>query len=385
MKLGKILGTLLVLLAMFVFVGCGDPGVLTLEVTTYHEDDCLYESMTLSLYLGYQDYRDCEKVDKIVLYNKTLDKVIYETENSPYNNPKSLYEIKIDYDWVTEEEGEKVYEYYWQHGENISNTVAVKVKHYNPFRVSCDDYTAIPAGLDDDFYNIQKLYYIPDVYRFSPVSMSFDGGPMYTMYEGQKFSDPFYLTLSNYEDDKFFSSFNTLTQYVMNEGENSFTKTDVIINNKYGNYTVNFTPTASSCKIYFETPNGDKSDVITLEKVNLDPDLQCIYDDSAEIDSYGFLNLPANSTDQQRTITVSFNGNNKEMILYNNVTFEAEVIPPFVGKMEKEIVLPATQELGYGYSLDPILCLKWKWGKLGTEVCDIAGAVIYVDPDNYTE
>lgn len=383
MKLGKILGTLLVLLAMFVFVGCGDPGVLTLEANTYG-DDCLYESMTLSLWLGYQDYRDCEKVDKIVLYNKTLDKVIYETENSPYKNPKALYEIKIDYDWVTEEEGEKVYEYYWQHGENISNTVAVKVKHYNPFRVYCDEDTAIPAESDDDFYNIQKLYYIPDVYRFSPVSMSFDGGPMYTMYEGQKFSDPFHLNLSNYEDDKFFSNFNTVSQYVMNEGENSFTKTDVVINNKYGDYTVNFTPTASSCKIYFETPNGDKSDVITLEKVNLDPDLQCIYDDSAEIED-GFLKLKASSTEQQRTITVSFNGNNKEMILYNNVTFEAEVIPPFVGKMEKEIVLPATQELGYGYSLEPILCLKWKWGKLGTEVCDIAGAVIYVDPDNYTE
>lgn len=384
MKLRKILGVLLVLVAIFVFVGCGDKGVLTLEANTYG-DDCLYESMTLSLWLGYQDYRDCEKVDKIVLYNKTLDKVIYETENSPYKNPKSLYEIKIDYDWVTEEEGEKVYEYYWQHGENISNTVAVKVKHFNPFRVSCDDYTAIPAESDDDFYNIQKLYYIPDVYRFSPISMSIGDGPMYTMYEGQKFSDPFYLILDNYENDKFFSNFNTVSQYVMNEGENSFTKTDVIINKDGGYYTVNFTPTASSCKIYFETPNGDKSDVITLEKVNLDPDLQCIYDDSAEIDSYGFLNLPANSTDQQRTITVSFNGNNKEMILYNNVTFETEVIPPFVGKMEKEIVLPATQELGYGYSLEPILCLKWKWGKLGTEVCDIAGAVIYVDPDNYTE
>lgn len=384
MKLGKILGTLLVLLAMFVFVGCGDPGVLTLEAITYG-NDCLYESMTLSLQLGYQDYRDCEKVDKIVLYNKTLDKVIYETENSPYKNPKALYEIKIDYDWVTEEEGEKVYEYYWQHGENISNTVAVKVKHYNPFRVYCDDYTAIPAESDDgDSYNIQKLYYIPDVYRFSPISMSIGDGPMYTMYEGIKFTDPFYLILSNYEDDKFFSNFNTLTQYVMNEGENSFTKTNVVINKKDGGYyTVNFTPTVS-CKIYFETPNGDKSDVITLEKVNLDPDLQCIYDISAEeIDES--LKLHANSTEQQRTITVSFNGNNKEMILYNNVTFEAEVIPPFVGKMEKEIVLPATQELGYGYSLDPILCLKWKWGKLGTEVCDIAGAVIYVDPDNYTE
>lgn len=380
MKLGKLLGTLLVLLAMFVFVGCGDPGVLTLEAITYG-NDCLYESMTLSLQLGYQDYRDCEKVDKIVLYNKTLDKVIYETENSPYKNPKALYEIKIDYDWVTEEEGEKVYEYYWQHGENISNTVAVKVKHYNPFRVSCDDYTAIPAGSDDDFYNIQKLYYIPDVYRLITVSTSFDGGPMYTMYDGEKFSDPFYLTLSNYEDDKFFSNFNTLTQYVMNEGENSFTKTDVIINNKYGDYTVNFTPTASSCKIYFETPNGDKSDVITLEKVNLDPGLQCRYDASAEINSYGFLNLSASSTDQQRTITVSFNGNNKEMILYNNVNFTAEVIPPFVGIMEKEIVLPPTTELGYG-DIEPILCLKWKWGKLGTEVCDIAGAVTYVNPDN---
>lgn len=384
MKLGKILGTLLVLLAMFVFVGCGDTGVLTLEAITYG-NDCLYESMTLSLQLGYQDYRDCEKVDKIVLYNKTLDKVIYETENSPYKNPKAFYEIKIDYDWVTEEEGEKVYEYYWQHGENISNTVAVKVKHYNPFRVYCDDYTAIPAESDDgDSYNIQKLYYIPDVYRFSPISMSIGDGPMYTMYEGIKFTDPFYLILSNYEDDKFFSNFNTLTQYVMNEGENSFTKTNVVINKKDGGYyTVNFTPTVS-CKIYFETPNGDKSDVITLEKVNLDPDLQCIYDISAEeIDES--LKLHANSTEQQRTITVSFNGNNKEMILYNNVTFEAEVIPPFVGKMEKEIVLPATQELGYGYSLEPILCLKWKWGKLGTEVCDIAGAVIYVDPDNYTE
>lgn len=384
MKLGKILGTLLVLLAIFVFVGCGDTGVLTLEADTYG-NDCLYESMTLSLRLGYQDYRDCEKVDKIVLYNKTLDKVIYETENSPYKNPKSLYEIKIDYDWVTEEEGEKVYEYYWQHGENISNTVAVKVKHYNPFRVSCDDYTAISAGSDDDIYNIQKLYYIPDVYRLITASGSFDGGPMCTMYFGEKFSDPFYLILSNYEDDKFFSNFNTLTQYVMNEGENSFTKTtDVVINNKYGYNTVNFTPTASSCKIYFETPNGDKSDVITLEKVNLDPGLQCSYDDSAEINSYGFLNLPASSTDQQRTITVSFNGNNKEMILYNNVTFEAEVISPFVGIMEKEIVLPPTTELGYG-DIEPILCLKWKWGKLGTEVCDIAGAVTYVNPDNYTE
>jgi hypothetical protein len=380
MKLGKILGTLLVLLAMFVFVGCGDPGVLTLEVTTYHEDDCLYESMTLSLWLGYQDYRDCEKVDKIVLYNKTLDKVIYETENSPYKNPKSLYEIKIDYDWVTEEEGEKVYEYYWQHGENISNTVAVKVKHYNPFRVFCDESTAISAGSDDyHYYNIQKLYYIPDVYRVGTIQ-----GSMYTRYYGEKFSDPFYLILDNYEDDKFFSSFNTLTQYVMNEGENSFTKTDVLINNRdIGDYTVNFTPTAS-CKIYFETPNGDKSDVITLEKVNLDPDLQCIYDISAEeIDES--LKLHANSTEQQRTITVSFNGNNKEMILYNNVTFEAEVIPPFVGKMEKEIDLPLPDpEVGYDY-IEPILCLKWKWGKLGTDVCDIAGAVTYVNPDNYTE
>lgn len=380
MKLGKLLGTLLVLLAMFVFVGCGDPGVLTLEAITYG-NDCLYESMTLSLQLGYQDYRDCEKVDKIVLYNKTLDKVIYETENSPYKNPKALYEIKIDYDWVTEEEGEKVYEYYWQHGENISNTVAVKVKHYNPFIVSCDEYTAIPAGSDDDIYNIQKLYYIPDVYRLTTVYTSFDGGPMYTMYNGEKFSDPFYFILSNYEDDKFFSNFNTLTQYVMNEGENSFTKTNAVINDKYGYNTVNFTPTASSCKIYFETPNGDKSDVITLEKVNLDPGLQCRYDASAEINSYGFLNLPASSTEQQRTITVSFNGNNKEMILYNNVTLTAEVIPPFVGLMEKEIVLPPTTELGYG-DIEPILCLKWKWGKLGTEVCDIAGAVTYVNPDN---
>ena len=383
MKLGKILGTLLVLLAMFVFVGCGDTGVLTLEAITYG-NDCLYESMTLSLQLGYQDYRDCEKVDKIVLYNKTLDKVIYETENSPYKNPKAFYEIKIDYDWVTEEEGEKVYEYYWQHGENISNTVAVKVKHYNPFRVYCDDYTAIPAESDDgDSYNIQKLYYIPDVYRFSPVTIISED-EMYTMYEGEKFSDPFYLILANYEDDKFFS-FNTVSQYVMNEGENSFTKTtNVVINPKDGGYyTVNFTPTAS-CKIYFETPSGDKSDVITLEKVDLDPDLQCKYDDSAEeIDES--LKLHANSTDQQRTITVSFNGNNKEMILYNNVTFEAEVIPPFVGKMEKTIDLPLPDpEVGYDY-IEPILCLKWKWGKLGTDVCDIAGAVSYVDPDNYTE
>ena len=378
MRLGKILGTLLVLLAMFVFVGCGDPGVLTLEAITYG-NDCLYESMTLSLQLGYQDYRDCEKVDKIVLYNKTLDKVIYETENSPYKNPKALYEIKIDYDWVTEEEGEKVYEYYWQHGENISNTVAVKVKHYNPFRVYCDDYTAIPAESDDgDSYNIQKLYYIPNVYRLSTVQ-----GPTYTMYDGEKFSDPFYLVLANYEDDKFFS-FNTVSQYVMNEGENSFTKTNVVINPKDGGYyTVNFTPTAS-CKIYFETPNGDKSDVITLEKVDLDPDLQCKYDDSAE-EIEESLKLHANSTDQQRTITVSFNGNNKEMILYNNVTFEAEVIPPFVGKMEKEILLSSPDpEVGYDY-IEPILCLKWKWGKLGTEVCDIAGAVTYVNPDNYTE
>ena len=120
--------------------------------------------------------------------------------------------------------------------------------------------TAIPAESDDgDSYNIQKLYYIPNVYRLSTVQ-----GPTYTMYDGEKFSDPFYLVLANYEDDKFFS-FNTVSQYVMNEGENSFTKTNVVINPKDGGYyTVNFTPTAS-CKIYFETPNGDKSDVITLE------------------------------------------------------------------------------------------------------------------------
>ena len=70
------------------------------------------------------------------------------------------------------------------------------------------------------------------------------------------------------------------------------------------------------------------------------------------------------------------------MILYNNVTFEAEVIPPFVGKMEKTIDLPLPDpEVGYDY-IEPILCLKWKWGKLGTDVCDIAGAVTYVNPDN---
>lgn len=312
-----------------------------------------------------------------------MNKVIYETENSPYKNPKSLYEIKIDYDWVTEEEGEKVYEYYWQHGENISNTVAVKVKHYNPFRVYCNETTAIPAESDDgDFYNIQKQYYIPDVYRFSLVSLSIGDGPIYTLYDGEKFSDPFYLILSNYENDKFFSNFNTVSQYVMNEGENSFTKTDVLINNKDGGYyTVNFTPTASSCKIYFETPNGDKSDVITLEKVKLDPDLQCKYDADAEKKSDGSLKLHANSTEKQRTITVSFNGNNTEMILYNNVTFEAEVIPPFVGKKEKTIVLPANPDPKQE-NVNPILCLKWKWGKLGTEVCDIAGAVSYVNPDN---
>lgn len=125
MKLPKIIGLLLIVAMIFVFVGCGNKGTILLH-TNYN--DTFYEGYTINLTCTYSDLSTFDEVQTISVHNKTTGETISSVEQKPVEFSSSI-RINTDFSWVPDGEKEKVYEFYVQMGDKVSNTVSINIRH----------------------------------------------------------------------------------------------------------------------------------------------------------------------------------------------------------------------------------------------------------------
>ena len=164
MKLGKILGTLLVLLAMFVFVGCGDkeqgesPTSIEwnsgfIDIKGYGYD--YQESGPYTVYEGDSFYVDfsasytCSNDTKFELHEKTLGVV-----NTATGNPFLAYEVDTNFSDLNAGET-KEYEF-WATGAGFtSEKVKVILKDREPLiltDVNRNDFLGFPGEVTNNKY-----------------------------------------------------------------------------------------------------------------------------------------------------------------------------------------------------------------------------------------
>lgn len=206
MKLSKILGLLLVVAMMFVFVGCGDKGIILLE---NYSGNPFYEGYTIVLNCTYSDLSSFDEVQTISVHNKTTGKIISSVESKPCEFD-SFITIYTDFTWVSDEKKENIYEFYVQMGDKVSNTVSVTVR--NAIELLCD-----PEGSDFYLEDLLNAFYTDDdtVYEMSFDNVSF------------RLSKHIPLHLVDIEPD--LKADDTVYRYLKLENEDSFTKTEVTL------------------------------------------------------------------------------------------------------------------------------------------------------------
>ena len=244
MKLSKFLGLLLVLLAIFVFVGCGDKGIILLEISSRNPT---YEGFTIDLTCTYADLRSWDEVQTISVHNKTTGKIISSVEAKPCEF--TISDINTDFTWVPDGEKEKIYEFYVQMGDKVSNTVSVTIRH--AAELLC--------------YPLQTDLYYEDVLNAS--------------YDGIVHSMPFSYYSVGFEVEKNFpSSVNAaglelkddakLYRYLKLENEPSFTETEITLTNcKDSLYDVfDESKIGNKYQIYYVYPEENiKTDIVSFE------------------------------------------------------------------------------------------------------------------------
>ena len=251
MKLSKFLGLLLIVAMMFVFVGCGDKGTILLEDSW--GSSYLYEGETIGLTCTYADLRSWDEVQTISVHNKTTGEIISSVESKPAEFSNSI-DINTDFTWVPDGEKEKVYEFYVQMGDKVSNTVSKTVRHAKEL-ICYPDYSDYDyAGAFDASYN-DTVYSIP----FDYVS--------FTVFK----NIPLHLT--NEESDLQENAI--VYRYLKRENETEFTKTEVILDTSNTDYLYdrfNYyclfdeSEIGSICQIYYVYPEENiKTDIVSFE------------------------------------------------------------------------------------------------------------------------
>ena len=247
MKLSKFLGLLLIVAMMFVFVfvGCGDKGTILLEDSW--GSSYLYEGETIGLTCTYADLRSWDEVQTISVHNKTTGEIISSVESKPVEFLSSI-DINTDFTWVPDGEKEKVYEFYVQMGDKVSNTVSKTVRHAKELICEPDNLGLYWKDLLDASYN-DTVYSIP----FDYVSFS--------VYK----NIPWHLT--NEESDLQENA--RVYRYLKRENETEFTKTEVILDTSNTDYLYDLfdeSEIGSICQIYYVYPKENiKTDIVSFE------------------------------------------------------------------------------------------------------------------------
>ena len=249
MKLSKFLGLLFVFAMMFVFVGCGDKGIILLEIGSRNPT---YEGFTIDLTCTYADLRSWDEVQTISVHNKTTGKIISSVEAKPCEF--SISDINTDFTWVPDGEKEKIYEFYVQMGDKVSNTVSITVRHAKEL-ICYPDYSDYDyAGALDASYN-DTVYSIP----FDYVS--------FTVFK----NIPWHLT----NEESHLQENARVYRYLKRENETEFTKTEVILDTSNTDYLYDQfdysclfdeSEIGSICQIYYVYPEENiKTDIVSFE------------------------------------------------------------------------------------------------------------------------
>lgn len=154
---------------MFVFVGCGDKGTIHLDTNS---NNPFYEGYTINLNCTYSDLSTCDEVQTISVHNKTTGETISSVEQKPCEF-SGYIQINTDFSWVPDDEKEKVYEFYVQMGDKVSNTVSINIRHAKELLCEPQNFglyleDVLAASYNDRVYSISFDYVSFRVYKHIP-------------------------------------------------------------------------------------------------------------------------------------------------------------------------------------------------------------------------
>lgn len=140
---------------MFVFVGCGDKGTILLDTNS---NNPFYEGYTINLNCTYSDLSTFDEVQTISVHNKTTGETISSVEQKPCEF-SGYIQINTDFSWVPDGEKEKVYEFYVQMGDKVSNTVSINIRHAKELLCEPQNFglyleDVLAASYNDKVYSI---------------------------------------------------------------------------------------------------------------------------------------------------------------------------------------------------------------------------------------
>lgn len=243
MKLRKILGVLLVLVAIFVFVGCGDKGTILLQNDF---NNTIYEGYSINLTCTYSDLSTWDEVQTISVHNKTTGETISSVEQKPCEF-SGYIQINTDFSWVPDGEKEKVYEFYVQMGDKVSNTVSINIRHAKELLCEPENFglyleDVLAASYNDRVYSIPFDYISFRVYKHIP----------------------WHLT----DEESDLQENALVNRYLKLEADSDFVKTEVNLVSWKDSLSNLFDESkiGSRYQIYYEYPKENiKTDIVTFE------------------------------------------------------------------------------------------------------------------------